>query len=187
MISLFSTWIYFSTLDLIDQLGLRELILIGASLGGWIAAEVASWCSHALSKLVLAEPIGIKSEDRGTPAIPDIFIRRPGAVAELLYHDPAKRALDSGPLSEEKLAATGRNREALARYVWEPYMHNPKLHRRLHRIRIPTLILRGASDGIVSQTYVESYSRMIPVRESKLFPPPVMSRSLSSPKSSLIE
>lgn len=154
--------IAFLYLDLIDQLGLRELIVIGASLGGWIAAEIASWCSHALSKLVLAGPIGIKSEDRVTPEIPDIFIRRPEATAELLYHDPARRALDSGPLSEEKLAVTGRNREMLARYVWEPYMHNPKLHHRLHRIRVPTLILRGASDGIISPAYIEAYSRMLP-------------------------
>ena len=47
-----------------------------------------------------------------------------------------------------------RNAETLALLTWEPYMHNPKLRHRLHRVGVPTLFLRGASDGIVSAEYL---------------------------------
>ena len=55
-----------------------------------------------------------------------------------------------------------RNWEALALIGWEPYMHNPKLRHRLHRVRIPTLFLRGASDGLVSEEYLAGYARLLP-------------------------
>ncbi len=41
-------------------------------------------------------------------------------------------------------------------------MHNPKLKRRLHRISAPTLFIRGESDGLVSQNYLDAYARLLP-------------------------
>ena len=55
-----------------------------------------------------------------------------------------------------------RNRETLALLVWEPYMHNPKLRHRLHRVTAPTLFLRGESDGLVSAEYLARYARLLP-------------------------
>ena len=55
-----------------------------------------------------------------------------------------------------------RNREATARYAWSPYMHDPKLKGRLHRIRIPTLLLWGAADRILSEAYGRAYCAAIP-------------------------
>ena len=55
-----------------------------------------------------------------------------------------------------------RNRETLALLVWEPYMHNPKLRHRLHRVTAPTLFLRGESDGLVSAEYLAAYARLLP-------------------------
>ena len=54
------------------------------------------------------------------------------------------------------------NRVALGLYTWEPYMHNPKLRNRLHRIDIPTLLIWGESDGIVSPEYGQAFCDMIP-------------------------
>jgi pimeloyl-ACP methyl ester carboxylesterase len=70
--------------------------------------------------------------------------------------------MDPSRLTDEQLAIQMRNRETLALLTWEPYMHNPKLPHRLHRITAPTLFLRGASDGLVSAAYMDSYARLLP-------------------------
>jgi pimeloyl-ACP methyl ester carboxylesterase len=149
-------------LDLADALDLRQAILVGCSLGGWIAAEIAVRNTAHFAKLVLAAPIGIKVGNRDSRDIPDIFATSPDEVTRLAFHDPAKAAVDFASLTDEELQILVRNRESLALYTWEPYMHNPKLRYHLDRIRIPTLILRGASDGLVSQSYAEAYAALIP-------------------------
>lgn len=149
-------------LDLADALDLRQAILVGCSLGGWIAAEIAVRSTARFAKLVLAAPIGIKVGNRESRDIPDIFATSPDEVIRLAFHDPAKGAIDFASLTDEELQIIVRNRESLALYTWEPYMHNPKLRYHLDRIRIPTLILRGASDGLVSQGYAEAYAALIP-------------------------
>jgi pimeloyl-ACP methyl ester carboxylesterase len=55
-----------------------------------------------------------------------------------------------------------RNNETLALVAWEPYMHNPKLRHRLHRAKMPVLLIRGASDGIVSADYLARYAGLFP-------------------------
>ena len=149
-------------LDLAEALDLHNAVLIGFSLGGWIAAEIAIRCTHRFAKLVLVGPVGIKIGDRETRDIPDIFATAPDQVARLTFHDPAKAAVDYASLSDEELQILVRNREALALYTWEPYMHNPKLRHHLDRIRIPTMLIRGDSDGLVSQAYVQAYAGLIP-------------------------
>jgi pimeloyl-ACP methyl ester carboxylesterase len=65
-------------------------------------------------------------------------------------------------MTDHDLAIMLRNRETTALLTWEPYMHNPKLRHRLARITNPTLFLRGAHDGLISQTYLESYAKLLP-------------------------
>lgn len=140
-------------LDLIAECNLREVILIGASLGGWIAAEMAVKCTDRLAKLILVTPVGIKVGDRETRDIPDIFALPVEEVARLQYHDPTRAVVTSVALSDDEVTVIARNREATALYAWEPYFHNPKLRRRLHRIDIPTLLLWGTSDRFVTPGY----------------------------------
>src|ERR1700730_2409500 len=121
-------------LDLLDACGLRDVILMGFSLGGWIAAELAVRCAHRLSKLILVGPVGIKAGDRETRDVPDIFALAPDEVTRLVYHDPQKAAVDYAAMSDEQLRIIARNRQSLALYSWEPYMHNPKLRYRLGRL-----------------------------------------------------
>ncbi|HKV56340.1 MAG TPA: alpha/beta hydrolase [Candidatus Binataceae bacterium] len=149
-------------LDLLDTLDLREVTLVGFSLGGWIAAELAVRCSHRLKRLVLVGPVGIKVSDRETRDLPDIFALSPDTVAKLTFHDPAQAVLDFSSMSDDELRIIARNRESLALYSWEPYMHNPKLRYRLGRIRIPALLIRGQSDGLISPAYAEAYAALIP-------------------------
>jgi pimeloyl-ACP methyl ester carboxylesterase len=140
-------------LDLLAEQGLREVILIGCSLGGWVAAEMAVKNTDRLAKLILVAPLGIKVGDRETRDIPDIFALPTEEVVRLKYYDPTRAAVDYTALSDDALTVIARNREATALYCWEPYFHNPKLRQRLHRINIPTLLLWGASDRFVTSGY----------------------------------
>ena len=140
-------------LDLFTEQDLREVLVIGCSLGGWVAAEMAVKNTDRLAKLVLVDPLVIKVGDRETRDIPDIFALPPAEVTRLQYHDPARVAVDYTALSDDELTVIARNREATALYAWEPYFHNPKLRQRLHRINIPTLLLWGASDRFVTPGY----------------------------------
>ncbi|MCL2385798.1 MAG: alpha/beta hydrolase [Alphaproteobacteria bacterium] len=148
-------------LDLLDAMDLRNVTVLGFSLGGWIAAEMAVRCSARISGMVLVGAVGIKIGDRETRDFPDIYAIKPEEVTRLIYHIPGL-APDPAKMSEEELMLIARHRAAAALYLWEPYMHHPKLWRRLRRIDVPTLYIRGAHDGLVSQKYAEAYCAAIP-------------------------
>jgi pimeloyl-ACP methyl ester carboxylesterase len=148
-------------LDLLEALDLRDVVLVGVSLGGWIAAAIAVKSTERLSALVLANAIGIKPGDRETRDIVDIFAATDEELAALAWHDPAAAVRDYKTMPDAEVTIAARNREALARFAWSPYMHDPKLPHRLHRIRIPTLFLWGASDRILSDAYGRAYCALI--------------------------
>lgn len=149
-------------LELMDRLGLAKADIVGSSIGGWIAAEMATKAPERVRKLVLASPVGVKTGPVETLDIPDIFAMSEDKVSRLLFHDPASAKVDLSRLSDEELTIIARNRETLALLVWEPWMHNPKLKHRLHRIACPTLFLRGESDGLVSADYLARYAGLVP-------------------------
>jgi len=149
-------------LDLLEQLPHERVALLGFSFGGWVAAEIAVTCPHRLERLILVDALGIKVSDRETPDILDVFNTHPAEVQRRRWHEPAKWAPDFDALSNETLVAHARNREALCVYAWDPYLHNPRLARWLGRITVPTLVLWGASDGIVSPAYGRAFSARIP-------------------------
>jgi pimeloyl-ACP methyl ester carboxylesterase len=149
-------------LELLETLPGEKATLIGFSFGGWLAAEVAVACSHCLDKLVLVDPLGIKVSDRETRDILDIFNQSPDEVRQKSWHDPERFAPDFNAMSDEALVIYARNREALCLYAWHPYMYNPQLPRWLGRITVPTLLLWGESDGVVTPDYGRAYSRLIP-------------------------
>jgi pimeloyl-ACP methyl ester carboxylesterase len=149
-------------LELAERLGLERAALIGASIGGWIAAEIAAKTPAWLDRLVLVAPCGVKLGPPDRLDIPDIFAMPQDRLHRLLYHDPEAMREDPARMSDEELRIMVRNRESLALLVWEPYMHNPKLRHRLHRVRVPTLFLRGAGDGLISADYLAGYARLFP-------------------------
>jgi pimeloyl-ACP methyl ester carboxylesterase len=149
-------------LDLLEQLDLRDLLMVGVGLGGWIAAEIAVKDCARLSQLVMANAVGIKVGDRETRDIVDIWALTPAEFDELAYFDPANGKRDYKNLPQAASLAAARNREATARLCWSPYMHNPKLKGRLHRIRVPTLFLRGSADRVLPEQYGRAYCASIP-------------------------
>ena len=76
--------------------------------------------------------------------------------------EPKRMLPDISKLSDEQLTVMLRNRETTALLAWKPWMHNPKLKHRLHRVKAPTLFVRGASAGLVSGPYMEGYARLLP-------------------------
>lgn len=150
-------------LDLFDQLSLRDVLLVGVSLGAWIAAEIAVRNSTNLSRLVLADALGVRfSRDETAVDIQDIFTLSPEEVERRTWIEPAKWKSDHGKMTDDELFVLARNRESLCLFGWAPYMHNPMLRRWLHRISVPTLVLWGEQDGIVSLDYGRSYAQAIP-------------------------
>src|SRR5262249_1922403 len=115
-----------------------------------------------MSHLVLANAIGIKVGNRETRDIVDIFALLEPEFNKLAYVDPALGARDYKALPDAEAIATARNRQPLAPFARTPYMHDPKLKSRLHRIRIPTLFLWGRQDGILSESYGRAFCAAIP-------------------------
>jgi pimeloyl-ACP methyl ester carboxylesterase len=149
-------------LELMDTLGLDKIDLVGCSIGGWIAAEMATKSPERVHRLVMVGPVGVKVGSPDKLDIPDIFAMPQADAQKLLFHDPARMAPDTSKMSDDELAVMFRNRETLALLVWEPWMHNTKLKRRLHRVKAPALFVRGASDGLVSNDYLKAYAGRFP-------------------------
>ena len=157
-------------LELMDRLKLDKVDVVGCSIGGWIAAEMGTMAPERLRRLVLVSPVGVKTGPVDKLDIPDIYALSRERLNRLMFHDPAREPLDPAQLTDEELAIVVRNRETVALLAWEPYMHNPKLKHRLHRLTVPTLFLRGASDGLVSAPYLERFARLLPNAEIEIVP-----------------
>jgi pimeloyl-ACP methyl ester carboxylesterase len=148
-------------LDFLDQLNLEDAVVIGASFGGWIAAELAIRRTPRMAKLVLIDALGIRLGDRTTRDIADFHNTDATLLESLTWADPAGRQGDPSTLDDHELTGMTRSREAFAHYGWRPYMHNPGLVRWLHRIDVPTLVLWGEEDGVVKPEYGQAYAGLI--------------------------
>ena len=137
-------------LEMLDGADLDRVVLVGSSIGAWLALEMATKCPARFPAVILASPLGIRTGPPDVRFYPDLFSMSPDEVAQMLWADPDAGALDPNSLSDEDLVAYLRDREALATYGWDPYFHSPTLVHRLSRISAPTLIVRGAADGLVA-------------------------------------
>jgi pimeloyl-ACP methyl ester carboxylesterase len=149
-------------LELMDRRSLSRVDVVGFSIGGWIAANIATKVPERINRLVLIGPVGVKTGKPDKLDIPDVFAMPREKLDALRFHDPANNPIDLAKLPDDQLNIVARNSESLALLTWEPYMHDPKLRHRLHRVTVPTLFLRGGSDGIVSADYLERYAKLVP-------------------------
>jgi pimeloyl-ACP methyl ester carboxylesterase len=149
-------------LDLLDQLDLRDLTIVGASFGGWVAAEIATKTTQRISRLVMIGAVGVKLGPREKSDIVDIFATPRSRWEELTFRDVKFWQRDYEALPEDELTVIARNREATALFAWNPYMYDPKLKQRLHRIRVPVLFLWGEADRFAPAEYGKAYCAAIP-------------------------
>jgi pimeloyl-ACP methyl ester carboxylesterase len=140
------------------ELGLRDVTVIGNSIGGWIAAEMALLDTNRISGFVLVDAVGI--EVPGHP-IADFFSLTPRQVAEISYHDPDRFGIDPSKLPPEALKAMAGNRATLGIYAGTS-MNSADLAERLARVTTPTLVVWGDSDQIADATYGRAFAEAIP-------------------------
>ncbi len=159
----------FLYLDLIDSLDLQDAILLGFSMGGWLAAELAVMSTGRFSKLVLVDSVGIKPGGPFDRDIADVFASSAAEILKATWHDRSL-AHSISDMTDAELQTFASNRIAHGLYTWEPYMHNPKLRYRLHRIDIPTLLVWGENDGIVTPDYGAALRDLIPGASLSVIP-----------------
>ena len=158
----------FFYLDFLEALDLRELHLVGNSLGGWLACEIAVRSIERLRTLTLVSPAGIHL--KGTPK-GDIFLWNPETRVRNTFHDQAlaEARLAQQPSPEEADIAL-KNHFTTAKLAWHPRFYNPDLGKWLHRIRIPTMILWGEDDRIIPVAYAHAFRELIPNAELRIIP-----------------
>jgi pimeloyl-ACP methyl ester carboxylesterase len=152
--------------ELLDQLGLQDVTVIGNSIGGWIAAELALLGSPRIRGIVLADAAGIEVD--GHP-VADIFPMSMDELARLSYHDPAAFRIDPDAMTDAQRAGMAANRAALLVYAGQR-MADPSLRARLAAIRHPTLVVWGDADQIVDPAYGRAYAAAIPGAGFQLLP-----------------
>jgi pimeloyl-ACP methyl ester carboxylesterase len=130
--------------------------VVGLSFGGWVAAEVAATRPDLVASLVLVSPIGIKVGGREDRDFVDIYVTASDQRRGLL-------SAAEGPAMDADLALEiTKAEEAVARYCWSPYMHDPGLRHRLRRITAPAIVVSGSADRFVLHPdYFETYARLI--------------------------
>jgi pimeloyl-ACP methyl ester carboxylesterase len=134
-------------LDLLADLRVGPVHLVGASLGGWLAAEIAVRDLANIRTLTLIGPAGVRRRDT---AIGDPFIRSPERSAQAMFANAAFAVQMRFPIeTDEQIDLHLKNSIGLARLGWQPRLANPELQRWLHRIRVPTCLIWGADDKII--------------------------------------
>ena len=146
-------------LDFMDTLDLDGVHLVGQSLGGWLALEIAVRNCTRLKSLTLVGSAGIRI--KGKP-ITDIFMMDPADLTRALFVDQtfADNILGMEP-TEEMLDVALRNRVSTARLGWQPRLFNPSLRKWLHRITVPTHVVWGDSDQIIDPAYAAEFGKVI--------------------------
>lgn len=144
--------------DLLDMLGLERTILVGHSLGGWMALELAVWYPERVEKLVLSNAAGIRV--KGSPTA-NLFAMNPREVVTACFDNLAAAApLIPAEVNTDYLLSQYRQLTTLASLAWNP-SYDPALERRLERISCPTLIVWGQNDRLISPVYGDTLHRLI--------------------------
>ena len=124
-----------------------------------------------MSRLILVSAAGLRPGEH----VPDIFLLSAMEMADLSHHTLQARAAAREwalklPGDPDRFARYLRNRAAMAHLGWNPYLHDPKLPARLHRVTAPALILWGARDGLFPASCARQWAGLLPGAELKIIP-----------------
>ena len=155
-------------MDFLEQLDLEGVHLVGLSLGGWLAAELAVRNTSRLASLTLVGSAGIYVKD--VPQI-DTFLRGDEQrIRDFFYDQTLAETVIARTLTPELEDINLKNRLTTAKLVWQPRGYDPHLHKWLHRIDVPTLLLWGEADRLYPKEYAEAFRRLIPGSRAVVFP-----------------
>ncbi len=155
--------------EFLDHFKIQRVPVVGFSMGGWIAAELAATAPERITKLVLVDAVGLKVAGA---EIADIFLLTPQEMAPLVFHDlnqvvERDKLFPAHPTPED--VELRDNSQLMAQLIgWKPYMHNPKLVHRLRRVTSPTLVVWGKQDRLVPLAHGEAYRNAIRGAELKV-------------------
>jgi pimeloyl-ACP methyl ester carboxylesterase len=147
-------------LDFLDQLDLRGVHLVGSSLGGWIAADLAVRDSARLASLTLIDAAGIHVD--GVAQVDTFLTNEEQRIRDLFYDQELAEAVIAGSQRPELEDAALKNRMMTAKLSWQPRNHDPHLRKWLHRIKVPTLLVWGEHDRVFPKDYAVAYQQLIP-------------------------
>ena len=155
-------------LDFMEQLDLDRVHLVGASLGGWIAAELAIRDTYRLSSLTLVGAAGIHVP--GVKQV-DLFLGSDEQrIRDFFYDQSCADEMIARILQPEFEDANMKNRIATAKLAWQPRAYDPHLRKWLHRIDVPTLIVWGANDRVFPMEYAYAWQQAIPGATAVIIP-----------------
>jgi pimeloyl-ACP methyl ester carboxylesterase len=144
---------------LLEDLDVHDVTVVGNSIGGWVAAEMAILNSPRISGIVLVDAVGINVP--GHP-VADFFALTFPEIAQLSYYRPGAFQIEPSALTPAQQSLISGNRAALARYVGTESMSDPTLVTRLGGIVTPALAVWGEADRIVDTEYGRAFARAIP-------------------------
>ena len=152
--------------NLLDALDLHDVIVIGNSVGGWIAAELALRAGPRIASVILVDAAGLQVPDH---PVADIFPLSPAELSALTFYDPAAFRIDPASMTEDQRQLQAGNREALAVYGGQS-MTDPGLSARLGDLNRPVLVVWGEADRIVDLDYGRAYAAAIPAAQFLVLP-----------------
>ncbi len=146
-------------LQYLEHSGLKNTVLVGSSLGGWIAVEMALRAkAGTIGSIILINAVGI---DVPNEPIKNIFGLSPREIAENAFFDPDRFFVDPSTFPPERIALQRGNSETMKVYAGDPYMFDPMLYARLREVKVPTLVIWGEADKIVTPAYGQAYAKAL--------------------------
>ncbi|HTW06594.1 MAG TPA: alpha/beta hydrolase [Acidimicrobiales bacterium] len=151
---------------LLDALEVQDVTVVGNSIGGWIAAEMAVAGNGRISRLVVVDGMGIEVPEHPPTDVSGMSLPE---ISQLSYHNPARFRIDPSALPPEAQAVLAGNRASLALYGGAT-MSDPTLRARLAGVAVPSLVVWGDSDGIAGAEYGRAFAAAIPRARFELLP-----------------
>jgi pimeloyl-ACP methyl ester carboxylesterase/mannose-6-phosphate isomerase-like protein (cupin superfamily) len=143
-------------LDVLGEQDLHDVVVVGSSVGGWIAAEMALQDADGrVGGLVLEDAVGVEVPGQPITDISGLTLDR---IADHSYADPDRFRIDPTTRPAERQAAMAANATVFADYAGSPYMHDPTLLGRLGGVAVPAAVVWGEADGIVDVAYGRAYA-----------------------------
>ena len=151
--------------DVVAALGLEEIFLVGHSMGGMIAAEMACLSPARVTRLVLMAPAGLWLDEHPQA---DLFASTPFELPALLFADAeqGQRVLTAGLdfSNDEALSdfmVSNARRLGTAGKILFP-IPNRRLSKRLYRLTADLLLLWGAADRLIPPLYAKAWNELVP-------------------------
>jgi pimeloyl-ACP methyl ester carboxylesterase len=150
--------------ELLDRLAIPAAALVGHSFGAMVACEVAAAYPARASRLVLIDPIGLWRDD--APVV-NWMLLNPAELPSYVFRDPdtiaARRLFAPSEEGEARVTARVQLQWAMGatgKFIWP--LPDKGLKKRIHRVRVPTLLVWGQDDRLVPPVYAEEFARRIP-------------------------